>query len=93
MKAETVPWGERLIAAESALDRQFATHKATPASVAAATAAIGALQGKLRAAHLKYHLAMMHVLTPEQIARYNELRGYAGGLPAPHAPGGHHQAN
>jgi hypothetical protein len=33
----------------------------------------------LRAAHLKYHLAMIEVLTPDQRRRYGELRGYVGG--------------
>ena len=94
MKAETVPLGERLIAAESDLDRQFATHKITPASLSAATAAIGAAQAKLRAAHMKYHLAMMGLLSPEQIKRYNVLRGYAGGNPpAGHTPGMHRHGN
>jgi hypothetical protein len=34
-------------------------------------------EGALRAAHLRYHLAMMDVLTVEQVAAYNHLRGYA----------------
>ena len=33
-------------------------------------------QGKLRETHLRYHLSMMDVLTAEQIAAYNQLRGY-----------------
>ncbi|MFY9686401.1 MAG: hypothetical protein WAJ88_11440, partial [Pseudolabrys sp.] len=57
-------------------------------SLTAATATIGATQGELRAAHLKYHLAMMDVLTPEQVARYGELRGY-GATPGGHSPGMH----
>jgi Spy/CpxP family protein refolding chaperone len=76
MKAETVPLGERLIAQETDLDRQFATKSVTPASLQAATADIGASQGALREAHLRYHLFTLEVLTPEQIRRYSELRGY-----------------
>jgi Spy/CpxP family protein refolding chaperone len=34
------------------------------------------MQAALRAAHLKYHLSTVAVLTPEQVAQYNELRGY-----------------
>jgi hypothetical protein len=78
MKAETVPLGERLIAQETDLDRQFATKSVTPASLQAATADIGASQGALRGAHLRYHLSTLEVLTPEQIRRYGELRGYGG---------------
>lgn len=79
MKGETTPLGETLIGEETALDRKFADRSITPASLDAATAAIGATQAHLRAAHLKYHLTMLDVLTPEQIRRYAELRGYAGG--------------
>src|SRR5215207_4787757 len=62
MKAEAMPLGERLIEEETALDRLFATKTAGPSSLDAATRAIGATQGELRAAHLRYHLAMMEVL-------------------------------
>lgn len=79
MTAEAVPLGERLIAEEAALDREFAARTATPASLEAATAAIGRTQAALRAAHLRYHLAMMEALTPEQVRRYGELRGYGSG--------------
>jgi Spy/CpxP family protein refolding chaperone len=85
MKAETVPLGEALIARESALDRQFAERRITSVSLNETTAQIGEAQAKLRAAHLRYHLAMLEVLTPEQVKRYGKLRGYAEGHgPMPH---------
>jgi Spy/CpxP family protein refolding chaperone len=87
MKAEAVPLGERLIEEETALDRLFATKSVEPSSLDAATRAIGATQGALRAAHLRYHLAMMEVLDPEQVRRYGELRGYGAG-PAQSGHGG-----
>jgi Spy/CpxP family protein refolding chaperone len=90
MKAEAVPLGEQMLAAESDLDRAFATHTITPASLAAATEAIGLTQARLRAAHLKYHLSMLDVLTPEQVKHYGELRGYGGAAPAGHSPALHH---
>ncbi len=80
MKAETIPIGERVLAQEAALDRLFADHKATPDALTAATAQIGDTQAKLRSAHLKYHLATVVVLDQSQIRRYDELRGYAGGI-------------
>lgn len=86
MKAEAIPIGERLIREETELDRQFASHAITTASLAAATERIGGTQGALRNAHLSYHLAMLGVLTPEQVRRYGELRGY--GAVKPHR--GHH---
>jgi Spy/CpxP family protein refolding chaperone len=78
MKAEAVPLGERLIREETELERLFATGTVQPANLEGATGAVGATQGRLRAAHLRYHLAMMDVLTPEQVRRYGEVRGYSG---------------
>jgi Spy/CpxP family protein refolding chaperone len=86
MKAEAVPLGAKRIAQEADLDRQFASRTVTEASLVAATQAIGTTQAALRAAHLKYHLAMVEVLTPAQIARYLELRGYSN-----RAHGGDHR--
>src|SRR5581483_11576530 len=83
MTAEAIPLGQQLIAAETELDRQFSRRTITPASLASATATIGAAQ-------VKYHLSMMDVLTPEQVRRYGELRGY-GGVPSnEHAPAMRH---
>jgi hypothetical protein len=76
MKAETIPIGERIIAEETAFDRMFAEKRVTRASLDAAMARIGIAQGELRAAHLRYHFAMVDVLSPAQIAQYAELRGY-----------------
>ncbi len=76
MKAETVPIGERIITEEATLDRLFSDASITPTELASATARIGAVQGELRAAHLQYHLVMKGLLTPEQIRRYDDQRGY-----------------
>lgn len=77
MKAEAMVLGEKLIAAETDLDRQFASRAVTEASLVEGVRSIAAVQGELRAAHLRYHLASVEVLTPQQVARYAELRGYA----------------
>lgn len=79
MKAETIPIGERLIVQETELDREFSRRTVTNASLALATTAIGAVQAELRAAHLRYHLATVEIMTPEQVRRYGELRGYVRG--------------
>lgn len=84
MKAEAIPLGERLIAQEVDLDRQFAEKTITEASLAAATDAIGATQAALRRTHLKFHLLTRDVLTPAQVRRYAELRGYKVGMQHPH---------
>jgi Spy/CpxP family protein refolding chaperone len=76
MRTEVRPLGEQVIAAEGALDRLFATGRATPATVTEASGAAGAARASLRAAHLRYHLAAREALTAEQISRYEELRGH-----------------
>jgi Spy/CpxP family protein refolding chaperone len=83
MKAEALPLGSKLIEQEADLDKQFATRKVTPESLKASTAAAAITQGELRETHLKYHLATVEVLSPGQIQRYAELRGY-GGRPMHH---------
>jgi hypothetical protein len=83
MAAEAAQLGETLIQQEAQLDRLFAERTASFESLNAATAAIGETQGALRQVHLKYHLLTTPLLTPHQVRRYAELRGYGGG--------GHHR--
>lgn len=71
--------GARIVGMESDLDRLFATGSAEIASLAALTASIGALSGRLREVHLATHIAMREALRPEQRAAYARLRGYAAG--------------
>lgn len=78
MKAEAMSLGERIVARETDLDRLFAGRAITPASLQEATEAIAGLQGSLRFAHLRFHLATVELLTPNQRQRYGELRGYGG---------------
>lgn len=79
---------------ERALDSLFAAGRITPEMLARLTGAIALTEGQLRAVHLAAHLQMKAILTPEQIARGDQLRGYtaADGIPigvnAP-APGDH----
>ena len=82
MQAEARSLGERLVAEERALDRAFADHTMTPDALAAATASIAALQGRLRDVHLRAHLEQVRILTPGQVARYATLRGYTDAQPA-----------
>jgi Spy/CpxP family protein refolding chaperone len=90
MKAEAVPLGEQLITEEAELDRQFASHVVTEPTLIAATAQVGQTQATLRATHLRYHLLTVKVLTPEQMRRYAQLRGYENAAPAQqHHPGMH----
>jgi len=91
MSAAARPLGADIVAREAALDRLFAERLIDPQRLAAATAAIGELQGRLRDVHLSAHLEMRAVLSGEQIARYAALRGYAdNAVPEQHHPSGHH---
>lgn len=76
MQQEAKALGEELINAEQALDRLFKDRRVASGSLASATSKAASAQGRLREAHLRYHLAMMDVLSPEQVAQYNRLRGY-----------------
>jgi hypothetical protein len=86
MSAAAKPLGGELISQEQALDQLFAKGDITPDRLAAATAAIAALQGRLRAVHLSAHLETRALLNADQIARYEQLRGYSN----PQAPSEHH---
>jgi len=79
MKAEAMPLGSKLIEQEADLDKQFADRTVTLESLRATTAAVAATQGMLRETHLKYHLSTGSILTPSQMTKYAELRGYGGG--------------
>ena len=83
MKAEAIPIGATLIEQERALNDDFAKRTITPARLETSTQQIGATQATLRASHLKYHLATVAILTPAQVARYGELRGYGATQTAP----------
>ena len=76
MKAETIPLGMSLISQEQDLNNEFANRTITLSNLQTTTQQIGATQAALRAAHLKYHLSTVGIPTPEQVAGYNELRGY-----------------
>jgi Spy/CpxP family protein refolding chaperone len=77
MKGEAVPLGERLIEEETQLDGLFAARQIDLGHLDTITNEIGLTQARLRKTHLKYHLSMMDVLSPSQIEKYRELRGYA----------------
>src|SRR4051812_7345824 len=88
MSASAKAIGADVIARERLLDQRFADATMTVAALDDATAGIATLQGRLRAVHLAAHLETRAALTSEQIARYDELRGYASPAPAT-APGEH----
>lgn len=90
MKAEALPIGAKLLEQEAELDKQFSGHTVRPDSLKASTLAVALTQGELRQTHLKYHLSTAALLSPVQMQRYGELRGYGkSDQPMSHHP--HHQ--
>ena len=79
--------GETIVAKETVLETSFSSGVATPADTRAVLDELARLQADLRYTHLSAHLAMRSVLSAEQIAKYDALRGYADGTVA---PAGHH---
>ena len=88
MREAAVAEGEHFIAAERALDDAFRAGTVTEESLRTLLAEVARSRARLRFIHLAAHLETPGLLTHEQIARYDALRGYrshAGGA----AHGGH----
>lgn len=70
--------GHQVIDAERSLDDLFSSNTATSETLMAALSKISLLQMQLRGLHLEAHIEQVRILSPEQIANYQVLRGYAG---------------
>lgn len=77
-KADARHLGAELVEAERALDQSFLTRQINAESLKIHTDRIANLQAALRTSHLQTHLQQTALLTPQQISRYAELRGYTG---------------
>ena len=88
MRKAAIPTGERLIAAETAVEAAFATGKVDEPSLRRLLAEAEAARTELRFIHLSQHFKTVQFLTPEQTKRYNILRGYAED-PCKNIPAGH----
>lgn len=77
MDSKAKELGQQLVASERELDFLFTSHKISDELLASHLAHIGQIQSSIRQAHLEAHLAQLNLLTPEQVKKYNELRGYA----------------
>ena len=76
MHEQATRLGGLIVAKEGDLDRLFISKKIDSEKLHAVVADIARLQGELRVVHLKAHLEMRRLLTPDQIKKYDELRGY-----------------
>ncbi len=89
MRKAAIPAGERLIAAETAIEAAFAKGSVDEAVLRRLLAEAEAARTELRFVHLSQHDKTVQFLKPEQINRYNMLRGYAED-PCKNIPAGHH---
>jgi hypothetical protein len=83
MSARVKTLGAEILALERELDTAFADRKIDLVRLNELTAQIGTKQGMLRAAHLEAHIETAGLLVPEQISRYDRLRGYGRATSAP----------
>jgi Spy/CpxP family protein refolding chaperone len=84
-KAEARTLGARVVESERELERLFRRGNFDADALAKAVAEAARLQGEYRLAHLETHRRALGVLSPEQVSKYSELRGYVTN--ARHIPG------
>ena len=89
MKQEAIPLGLELIELERELNNHFANRTITYELLGVLLERVAQVQKKLRYVHLSTHLKTPNILTPEQIALYNKLRGYSSDDPCENIPKGH----
>ncbi|MDP6787648.1 MAG: hypothetical protein QF830_07515 [Rhodospirillales bacterium] len=89
MKAQAIRQGERLIALERELESHFQNRTITDAILRATLHSIAEARKELRYIHLATHLKTPEILSPDQIKKYNALRGYDDPDPCANIPQGH----
>jgi len=81
--AEARAVGAKLVESERALEQLFRSGRIEEEALARAVREAALLQGEYRLAHLETHRRTRALLTEQQVARYDQLRGY-GERPAAH---------
>ena len=76
MQLRAIALGTQVVELERQLDQRFAHRHIDGAVLEDMTGRIATLNGQLRAVHLQAHLEVTALLTDEQTAAYNRLRGY-----------------
>ena len=75
-KTDVRALGRELVDLERQLDRTFSERRASQEEVSRLAQQIGALQGRIRASHLRAHVEQTALLSAQQIEQYQQLRGY-----------------
>lgn len=78
MLAEAVPLGEAYLDAEAAIEAAFRRGDVTAEELRALLDRAHEVEEQLRFVHLDAHLTTRALMTPQQVMKYDELRGYAG---------------
>lgn len=89
MRTEAIKLGEHIIKIEEEIDEAFTNKTITEKILEEKVKESAELYGQLRIVHLKHHLSLIEVLSPQQVAEYNELRGYNSEDPCENIPEGH----
>ena len=76
MEKQAQTRGQQIISAEEQLGAAFANQQLDETTLQSQVMQVAELYGQLRLVHLRAHLKVTPLLTPTQIAAYNELRGY-----------------
>lgn len=85
MLTEAIPLGQQYLAIEAAIERHFRDADMEDARLRELLDESARIEAALRYAHLQTHVATKALLTPHQIALYDEARGYADAQPSDHA--------
>ncbi len=89
MESSAVPLGNRLIDLERELNESFASRTVDEKKLQDLLGKIEKVRSDLRFVHLSAHLQTPGILSKEQVAKYNQLRGYGTGDPCKNMPAGH----
>jgi len=89
MNSKAKELGVQLIKKEKALESRFRDSLPSTLELRELLTEIGDIRSELRYIHLAAHLETPKILTPEQIDRYNQLRGYASADPCENVPERH----
>jgi len=92
MKTQAIKQGERLITLERELEGHFQSRTITDMILRSSLEAIAGARKELRYIHLATHLQTPEILSPDQIDKYNALRGYSNPDPCANIPKGHDPA-
>lgn len=92
MQTEAIRLGSELVDIEKEIDKQFVNKIVSKTSLQELLKDSAFLYGELRSTHLQAHLKTIDILSQEQVALYNQLRGYEVGNPCVNVPEGHDPA-